>query len=145
MLIRKQISAVALNDLFYEISEELGFSDEIIDSYLPDIEQLMQLWSNQGYVEIYQFKWERKFGMAKSSDKIPPSYMDLYHARLIMDENDPLLVIKFEEQITQHPILSIRFMADHTDLFGGLQDKHYPERLRAIRKRIADFIKQGEE
>ncbi|MCK3655446.1 hypothetical protein A4G19_06675 [Pasteurellaceae bacterium Macca] len=144
MIIKKPISKTELHILFYQISEKLGFTADVVNSYQDDLDGLMRLWEEQGFVEVYEFKWERRYGRAKNSDRIPPAYMGLYHARLVIDDNDPLLVLKFENEDTDEPVLSIRFMADHDDLFGSVQQKHYPEILRAIRNRIAEFIKLGD-
>jgi len=76
--------------------------------------------------------------------------MGLFHARLLKTgENDPLIVIVFEEVTIDgdiNTIASLRFMLDHDDMFGPKDDrrtKFNPDAMRAIRRRIDGFIQQG--
>lgn len=141
----KVISNVVLNKLFYQISSELGFSEAVIESYLPDILALAKLWQQQGFVEVYQTKAERQWGRIKDSNSTvgsSPWFIGTYHARLIENENDPLLVIRFEGE--KEETLSIRFLADHNDLFGCKAEKTYPQTLKKIKQRIFEFLNSGD-
>ncbi|WP_151744898.1 hypothetical protein [Acinetobacter calcoaceticus] len=149
---RKYIKDVGLHSLFYEISEAIGYDIEIIEKdYLEDLEKLIDLWTAQKYIEVYKDSRDREYGRAKPSDSVNnsvPWYIGMYHARLLdTGENDPLIVIVFEEidedgQIST--IASLRFMADHDDLFGPVGRTKYNEaQMRVIRMEIDGYIQEG--
>ena len=150
---RQEISEVFLHDLFFEISESIGYTYDIVEEYFQDIEALVELWSNQGFIEIYTADADRQYGRAKDTNSTPnssPWYTGLYHARLLKTgEHDPLVVIVFEEVTTDgevNTVASLSFMLDHDDMFGPKDDrrtKFNPDAMRAIRKRIDGFIQQG--
>jgi len=149
---RKYIKDVGLHTLFYEISEAIGYNVEIIEEdYLEDLEKLIDLWSTQGYIEVYKDNRDRKYGRAKPSDLVNnsvPWYIGMHHARLLKTgENDPLIVIIFEEideDGQMNTIASLRFMADHDDLFGPLGRTKYNEaQMKVIRTEIDGYIQQG--
>lgn len=81
-----------------------------------------------------------------------PYYLDMFHARVLSNDNDPLLVITFKdtdattEDRKPIKIAVIRFMAIHDDLFGeeNPKVKFNPQKTRAIRKRIDDLRKRGD-
>ena len=149
---RKTISEVYLHDLFFEISDAIGYTYDISETYLQDIEALIDLWTVQGFIEIYTENTDRKYGRVKDTNSTPnssPWYIGLYHARLLeTNEDDPLIVIVFEETTIDgeiNTVASLRFMLDHDDMFGP-QDgrtKFNPAAMTAIRKRIDQFIQQG--
>ena len=149
-VLQQQISGVYLHELFLEISDALGYSLQAVESYRDDIAALIELWTQQGFVEIYTQNADRKYGRVKDSNSVPnssPWYIDLYHARLLATgENDPLIAVVFEsidEDGQSHPVASIRFMLDHDDMFGAMNHKLKPAMMTAIRRRIDDFIQKG--
>ena len=149
---RREISEVFLHDLFFEISDAIGYTYDISETYLEDIEALIELWTDQGFIEIYTENVDRKYGRVKDTNSTPnssPWYIGLYHARLLeTNESDPLIVIVFEEITTDgeiNTVASLRFMLDHDDMFGP-QDgrtKFNSARMTEIRKKIDRFIQQG--
>ncbi len=150
-VVRHEISAVFLHDLFFEISDALGYTPDIAQTYLDDIEALVALWTEQGFIEVYTDNADRRYGRAKDSNSTPnssPWYIGLYHARLLRSgENDPLVVIVFEKRDENGEIstvASLRFMLDHDDMFGVQgRAKFDADTMRAIRKRIDSFIQRG--
>ncbi|QQF79149.1 hypothetical protein [Histophilus somni] len=147
MIERKHIDFAEIHHLFTEISLSLGFSQEDIAEYADNLSELISLWNTQKFIEIYTENKERVFGRAKDSSLAygsSPYYLGLYHVRLDYKENDPLLVITFDKE--DEPELSkvtIRFMVDHDTLFGTAAEKYVQQRMKAIRKRIDDFIQLG--
>ncbi|PTU79913.1 hypothetical protein DBO86_06200 [Pseudomonas indoloxydans] len=146
--VKKQpIAGVYLHDLFYEISEEIGYTYDVAGSYIDHLTDLIDLWSQQGFIEIYSETADRSWGRIKDSNSVPgstPWYTGLYHARLVKNgENDPLVVVVFEEQDEGgkvHHVASIRFMLDHSDMFGEGGEKFSTDKMKQIRRRIDDFI-----
>ncbi|MGP5513688.1 hypothetical protein [Pseudomonas helleri] len=150
---RQTISGVYLHDLFFEISEAIGYTFEIADTYREDLKALVSLWTEQGFIEIYSENSDRAYGRVKDSNSAQnssPWYIGLYHARLLATgEDDPLIVIVFEtldEDEQPTVVASLRFMLDHDDMFGAKgREKFNVETMRAIRRRIDGFIKRGNE
>ncbi|MBF6850108.1 hypothetical protein, partial [Acinetobacter baumannii] len=105
---------------------------------------------------IYIEDSDRRYGRAKSMASVRnsvPYYLNMYHARVVKGEYDPLLVITFEDTDQVHPdghemkVASIRFMAIHDDLFGE-QDprvKFNDAAMKQIRKKIDAYRKQGDQ
>ena len=147
MLERKHINSAEIHELFVEISLELGFSEKEIKDYQENLLDLVSLWNTQKFVEIYAENKDRLFGRAKDSSLAygaSPYYIGIYHVRLDYQENDPLVVITFEnEQQPEQTAVSIRFMIDHDTLFGTAAEKYVQQKMKAIRKRIDDFIQKG--
>jgi hypothetical protein len=148
-IIRRDITGVELSHLFFEISNEIGYTHDVAGTYVTHLQDLMSLWADQGFVEIYTHDHDRAWGRVKDSNSTPgstPWYMGLYHARIQRGENDPLAVVVFEQQ-TQDGVVgqiaSIRFMLDHDDMFGVGSEKFNPKRMREIRGRIFEFIKEA--
>lgn len=150
-VVRHDISAVFLHDLFFEISDVLGYTYDVAESYLEDIENLIDFWTQQGFIEVYTDNADRQYGRAKDSNSTPnssPWYIGLYHARLLKTgENDPLVVIVFENHTEDGEVTtvaSLRFMLDHDDMFGATHlEKFDIPTMRAIRQRIDSFIQRG--
>lgn len=151
---RVHVNKVGLHALFFEISEELGYSLERIEeqNYLTALENLITLWEEQGYIEVYSEKRDRQYGRIKCSDSAPnsvPWYIDLHHARLLRTgENDPLVTVvfeKFDEFGEPCAIASLRFLTNH-DLMFGEDDpkiKSNAAYMKEIRKRIDALIQEG--
>ncbi len=146
---RRLIAWAEVHELFVDISDYFGFTAE---EYADEITDLVELWEKQGYVEIYQLDTDRQYGRAKDSSLAQgasPFYIGLFHVRLIDGENDPLVVLVFEEHKNEDgtidTVASLRFMLEHEDMFGRLKssDKSNPEFMRQLRKRIDDFIQEG--
>ncbi|WP_386697382.1 hypothetical protein [Lonepinella sp. MS14436] len=138
---QKIIATVQLNSLFSEISKELGFTDEMLKQYEDNIFDLLIQWENQGYVEIYENDSERKIGRLKDSNSVvgsSPWYIDLFHAR-ISENNDPLLVLRRDDEFS----FSVRFLANHNQLFGSKTEKNQPDLMRKIRMLIDSYIQKG--
>lgn len=147
MLERKHIKFVEIHHLFTEISLALGFTEQDIEQHSANLAELITLWQQQQFVEIYIENQDRLFGRAKDSSLsygASPYYIGLYHARLSYNENDPLVVLTFDyEDNPQQTSVSIRFMVDHDTLFGTKEEKYIQQRMKEIRKRIDDFIQLG--
>lgn len=140
-MVQKIQATVTLNELFADLSKELGFTDEDLAHYENDVFGLLEMWEEQGYVEVYVLDDERDIGRLKDSNSIvgsSPWYIDLYHAR-ISKYNDPLLVLRRDDTAS----FSIRFLTDHDTMFGTKEQKNYPEIMRKIRQRIDALIQQG--
>lgn len=147
---KQLITGVYLHDLFLVISEEIGYTAEIAETYLEHLTDLIELWSNQGFIEIYSETADRKWGRIKDSNSVPgstPWYTGLYHARIVNnDEHDPLIVVVFEQQDEDGKVThvaSIRFMLDHSDMFGEGGEKFSPEKMKQIRRRIDAFVQRA--
>ena len=147
MLERKHIKFVEIHHLFTEISLALGFTEQDIEQHSANLAELIALWQQQQFVEIYIENQDRLFGRAKDSSLsygASPYYIGLYHARLSYNENDPLVVLTFDyEDNPQQTSVSIRFMVDHDTLFGTKEEKYIQQRMKEIRKRIDKFIQLG--
>lgn len=134
MLERKHIKFVEIHHLFTQISLALGFTEQDIDKHSTNLAELIALWQQQEFVEVYVENKDRLFGRAKDSSLAygaSPYYIGLYHARLSYEDNP--------EQTT----VSVRFMVDHDTLFGTKEEKFIQQRMKDIRKRIDDFIQLG--
>lgn len=148
-VLRKVISWAEIHELFVDISDKFGF---IAEEYEDEITSLIELWEKQGYVEIYQQYSDRLYGRAKDSSLAQgasPYYIGLFHVRVVNGDNDPLAVLVFEEHQNDNGeidiIASLRFMVDHSDLFGeeGNGEKFDPTFMRQLRKRIDNFVQEG--
>lgn len=143
---RYDVSDVYIHDLFFDLSAELGYVLDIAEDYIDDLEALVALWTEQGFIEIYDKTEDRQYGRVKDSNSVPgstPWYIGLYHARLLPSgENDPLVVIVLEEADGNH-VISLRFMLDHDDMFGDRSAKRDPRRMKYIRQNIDNLIRRG--
>ncbi len=93
---RKYITHVELHDLFFVISQSIGFSEEDIEDYEDDIFAMIEIWRVQGFIDIYIRDEDKRFGRAKNMASVrnsAPYYLNLFHARVVKGDNDPLLVI----------------------------------------------------
>lgn len=150
---KRYIAHVNIHELFFVISLSIGFTLEDIEDYEDDISDLVQKWEDQGFIEIYTERKDRKYGRAKKMASVQnsvPHYLGLYHARVLKGENDPLLVITFddvEEDGKEVTVATVRFLAIHDDLFAPLNSKRKfnDAQMKAIRKKIDDYRKQGDE
>ncbi|MEZ9481882.1 hypothetical protein AB4163_19050 [Vibrio splendidus] len=147
---RREISWAEVHDLFIDISDEFGFKAE---DHTDDIADLVDLWEEQGYVEVYQDNADREYGRAKDSSMAPgavPWYLDLFHARLVNGKNDPLVVLVFEEREENGEkvtIASLRFILNHDQMFGakGSREKFDRDFMTALRRKVDAFIQKGNE
>lgn len=100
----------------------MGFTEQDIDKHSTNLAELIALWQQQEFVEVYVENKDRLFGRAKDSSLAygaSPYYIGLYHARLSYEENDPLVVLTFNyEDNPEQTTVSVRFMVDHDTLFG---------------------------
>ncbi|WP_151765746.1 hypothetical protein [Acinetobacter colistiniresistens] len=150
---KKHIAHVDIHELFFAISISIGFTMEDIEDYEDEIAALVQRWEDQGYIEIYTEDKDRKYGRAKEMASVRnsvPYYLGMYHARVLKGENDPLLVVTFDDvemEGASVTVATVRFMAIHDDLFGP-QGKGSPkfndDQMRAIRKKIDGYRQQGD-
>ncbi|BBV93262.1 MULTISPECIES: hypothetical protein [Enterobacter] len=143
---RTYISDVKVNTLFSVISDQFGYDAK---DWAKEIVALMNLWKKNGFIEVYQTKEDRKFGLIKDSSInergiISPYYIGLFHARLIDGDNDPLIIIKFHEVEGDHPYADMKFMLDHCDIFGDKSQKFDQAQMRFIWKQIDEFIQQAD-
>ncbi|MFV8463004.1 hypothetical protein ACNO7T_17755 [Vibrio campbellii] len=146
---KREISWAEVHDLFVEISDEFGFRAE---DHEDDIVELITMWEEQGYVEIYQEDGDREYGRAKDSSLAPgavPLYLNLFHARLARNGNDPLVALVFDEREEDGELVvvaSLRFILDHDQMFGakGTGEKFDREFMNALRRKVDAFIQQGD-
>ena len=141
---RTYISDVKVNSLFSVISNQFGYDPT---EWAAEIVALMNLWKERGYIEVYQTKEDRAFGLIKDSSindrgTISSYYIGLFHARLVDGQNDPLIIIKFHPVEGDHPFADMKFMLDHCDIFGDRSEKFDQAQMRFIWKQIDEFIKQ---
>lgn len=145
MIEKKLITQATINDTFQEISDVFGYD---ATEYADEITDLLQLWNDQGFVEIYQTAKEREFGFIKDSSinnqgAVSPYYIGLFHARLLKGDNDPLVVVKFHEN-EDGEYVDMRFMIDHDELFGTVKVKRDTHQLRAMWLEIDAQVKRGD-
>lgn len=148
-VIRLKIDNVRLHDLFVLISQRLGYDAEDDDT-LDDIDNLVNLWTEQGFVDIYEKNADRQYGRVKDSNSVggsSPWYIDLFHARLSpKGENDPLVVLSFENVAEKGNSavydVVLRFMIDHDRMFGTIAEKMNQARMRAIRKDVDALVQE---
>lgn len=140
------ITEAKLHDLFVEISKELGFSDDDIIHHSANVAELIDMWTEQKFVEVYKENIDRVFGRVKDSSLAQgavPYYLGIYHARIDKNgENDPLIVLTFRGEREEN-IAEIRFMATHDILFGTVSDKLFMQRMKGIRQRIDALVQRG--
>jgi hypothetical protein len=82
-MLRKIISDAKVNHLFPVISKNFGYNAA---QWADEITTLIELWKQQGYVEIDQTQSDRKHGLIKDSSSnekgfLCPFYIGLFHAR----------------------------------------------------------------
>ncbi|MFA9489544.1 MULTISPECIES: hypothetical protein [unclassified Mannheimia] len=106
MIETHKVQNVKFHHDFFQLSEQFGYTAELILEYSKEIEELVHLWTTNKQVEIYSESSERKWGRLKDSSgkhskkPIPgatPYYINLFHTRVDKLENDPLLLITFED------------------------------------------------
>ncbi|NBI13166.1 hypothetical protein GVX81_05985 [[Haemophilus] felis] len=140
------ITEAKIHALFVEISKELGFSDDDILHHSANIADLIEMWTEQKFIEVYKENIDRVFGRIKDSSLAKgavPYYLGIYHARVDKNnENDPLIVLTFRSE-REDNIAEIRFMATHDILFGTVSDKLFQQRMKAIRQKIDELVQRG--
>ena len=138
------ISDVKFSNRYKSISANLGYTAE---EYIEELLDLYSIWKAQGYIEVYENNSERTYGCVKDSNSTigsTPFFIDLYHARVVNGENDPLVVLEFEKSVDgNQPILVIKFLVHHDDMFGTKKDKGNRQIMLGIRKNIDDYRKEG--
>ncbi|WP_253650791.1 hypothetical protein [Vibrio sp. Y29_XK_CS5] len=146
---KREISWAEIHELFVDISDEFGYTAE---KYEDELTELVTKWEEQGFVEIYENAEDRVYGRAKDSSLAygaSPYYIGLFHVRVVDGDNDPLAVLVFDDREDENgnpvKVASLRFMLDHEDMFGSLDNGEKSDRefMRALRKRIDDFVQQG--
>jgi len=139
----KKISDVLLSPVFAALSKTFGYD---ANDYINEVDDLMQLWQGQLAVEIYRDNANRRYGRIKPSGEgyepgSVPYLLDLYHARLLKNgANDPLVVIDFQPVEGKADTVTLRFLVDHDQMFGTLTDKAFPDRLKALKKKVSDAV-----
>lgn len=140
---RIAIFDVKISNTYKIISKRLGYDP---DEYIEDLLDLITIWKTQKYIEIYENLSERAYGRIKDSNSTPgstPWYIDLYHARLVRNENDPLAVLEFETpEDGGLPVLIIKFLIHHDDMFGAAHEKHDRQLMQAIRRTIDSYRRE---
>lgn len=145
---KREISWAEVHDLFIEISDEFGFKAE---DHEDDIAELVDIWMEQGFVEVYQSDEDREFGRVKDSSQAPgavPLYLNLFHARLVKGKSDPIVAIVFEDRVEDGEkvvVASLRFILDHDQMFGkkGTGEKFDRDFMKTLRERVDAFIQKG--
>ncbi len=145
----KPISSVKVNELFASFSLDYNYDPS---DYTHELATLIHIWETQGYIEIYQTTQDRDYGKIKSSEETGNGhfiyqYCDLYHARVTTNGHDPLVVVKFhqDEDDPETEYVSLRFLSDHEQLFGTVEQKHNRAQLKVIRDNADAKIQQGDE
>ena len=142
---KRIITKATINSTFQEVSTFFGYD---ASKYTTEIATLLQLWNDQGFIEIYQTTKDKAYGQIKDSSEnskgqLSPYYIGLYHARLVDGDNDPLVVVKFHE-IEGGELVDMRFMIDHEEFFGSIELKRDRLKLRAIWLEVDAKIKKGD-
>lgn len=143
---RIPISGVKFSNRYKSTSNKLGYDSE---EYIDDVLDLYLIWNNQKYIDIYESHLERAYGRAKDSNSKPgstPFYIDLYHARAVRGENDPLVLLEFKSvEGNDLPILIIKFLVHHDDIFGTKADKENRQVMFGIRKTIDAYRRESDD
>lgn len=63
-VLKRKISWAEIHELFIDISDNFGYTAE---NYTDELTDLIQLWIEQGYVEIYTKDEGRLYGRVKDS------------------------------------------------------------------------------
>jgi len=147
MLKSVPISFVKINQFFTEFSGEYGYDTA---KYIDDLSDLIDKWIEAGCVEVYKRDDDKLFGRAKESDsdgqgRLVVEYIGIYHTRLRPNFNDPLVVIKFNEDAAGKKYVSVRFITDHNQLFGDFDIKHDAVGVRSLRRSVDAKIRHGDE
>lgn len=144
MIETRPIQNIKIHQDFFQLSEQFGYTQDLILEYINEIEELITLWRSNKYVEIYSENSERQWGRIKDStgqsSKNPitgaiPYYIGLFHTRVDKLNNDPLLLLTFDNDD-----LIIRMFTDHNDLFGSKDLKQNHSALRKLKQRISNLI-----
>ncbi|MGX9244074.1 hypothetical protein ACWXWB_22830 [Pantoea dispersa] len=138
------ISRVEIANKFATTSDKFGFDQDVVDSYEDDILDLQELWETQGYIEVFDNAIHNRiaYGMVKSSISDPgasPAYDDFYHARVLKDENDPLVIITFKGEIIpqqQYEKAVILTMIDHDFMFMP-----YGKKTRSLKDQQRKYVR----
>lgn len=138
------ISRVEIANKFDTTSDKFGFDQDVVDSYEDDILDLQELWETQGYIEVFDNAVHNRiaYGMVKSSISDPgasPAYDDFYHARVLKDENDPLVIITFKGEIIpqqQYEKAVILTMIDHDFMFMP-----YGKKIRSLKDQQRKYVR----
>ena len=141
---RIDFSDVKISNRYKTISKKFGYEP---DEYIEDLLDFVSILKEQKYIEIYENKIEKAYGRAKDSNSKPgstPWYIDLYHDRVVKNENDPLVVLEFEEQEDgQLPVLVVKFLVHHDDIFGTRAQKNNRQVMSGVRRAIDAYRRQG--
>lgn len=143
---KARISDVKINSLFAVISDKFGYDAR---EWAKEIVALRKLWKENGFIEVYQTNEDRKFGLINDSSinnrgAISPYYIDLFHARLINDVNDPMIILKFHHIKDDQHYADMKFMLDHCDIFGDKSQEFDHAQMRFIWKQIDEFINKAD-
>lgn len=138
MITTRKIKDVIISHDFYLLSDQIGYTADIILDYQQEIQQLVSLWKSKKQVEIYQHYTDYAYGRIKDTNSTQgssPYYVGIFHSRVLPDDNDPLLVLTFSDDV-----LVIRMFADHDELFGAFHEKQNQSRLKTIKQRISSSL-----
>jgi hypothetical protein len=140
---RFAISKITHKESFYEVSRDLGVSEENIEKSF----ELAVLWEKLGYVEVYEELTDRQYGRVKKSwikdnGDIVSAYKGLYHGR-VSRQDDPLLIVALPWDLDTSPrkrIVEMQFVINHDDIFGKKSCFAQPKNgLKNIYIRISEF------
>ncbi|MDX5049141.1 hypothetical protein [Vibrio cholerae] len=149
-VVKKPISGVKVNTLFKDISLNEYNLDP--SAYAYELATLSSKWKADGYVEIYEKPSSPKYGQVKSSEYNDKGhfiyqYCDVFHGRVIDGQYDPLIVVKFTEDPddSNQEYLSLRFLANHAQLFGRKSDKDNRSVLDLLRNTADAHLQDGDD
>ncbi|WP_146005512.1 MULTISPECIES: hypothetical protein [unclassified Erwinia] len=146
MIIRRSITSVEINPHFDEVSLFFGFDKEVVESYEEDLLNLIELWLQQGFVDVYQHGDLFAYGMVKDSNSTTgssPWYIGINHTRVDRTDVDPLLVVTFRDEHHDGGIgtmMVLHNLISHDEMFGSLRRKYDRDYMRSIRERLSGQI-----
>lgn len=138
MITQRKIKDVIISHDFYLLSEKIGYTADIILDYQQEISELVEGWKQAQQVEIYDDNRDYAYGRIKDTNSTygsSPFYIGVFHSRVLPDDNDPLLVLTFSDDV-----MVIRMFADHDELFGTFSDKQNKRKIKSIKQRISNWL-----
>ncbi|QYJ72468.1 hypothetical protein K0H59_05270 [Shewanella sp. FJAT-51649] len=145
---KRPISQVKINTLFHEISLQYSIDPK---AYSYELALLVETWKKDKFVGVYTAPTSGKPTLVKPSEndgnnKFIYQYCDLFHGRIVAGAIDPLVVVKFspDPDSPGEEYVSLRFLADHAQLFGEKFEKSNRALMNKIRDAVDASIKQGD-
>ena len=145
---KRPISQVKINTLFREISLQYSIDPK---AYAHELALLVKTWQEDKFVGVYAYPTNGRPTLVKSSENDKSNrfiyqYCDLFHGRIVAGAIDPLVVVKFspDPDSPGEEYVSLRFLADHPQLFGEDDEKSNRIVMKKIRDAVDTNIKLGD-